>query len=48
MENNTKFDMRACLKDIEQSIGIIYDTLPEKRNFLGFQQDLKMKETVQR
>src|ERR1035437_4504390 len=48
MEYNKQFDSLACLKDIEQSIQEIYEFLPEERNFLVFQKDLKTRKAVER
>ena len=36
------------LEDIERSIEEIFDFLPEKRNFLDFQKDLKTRKAVER
>jgi len=36
------------LSDIERSISEIFDFLPEKRNFLEFQKDLKTRKAVER
>jgi len=36
------------LSDIERSINEIFGFLPEKRNFLEFQKDLKTRKTVER
>ena len=33
MQNDKLFDIKACLKDIEQSITEIYEFLPAKRDF---------------
>ena len=44
MQNDDKkYDIKAYLKDIEQSIIEIYDFLPVKRDFLEFQKDLKTR-----
>lgn len=48
MQDNTQFDIRACLKDIEQSIHEIYEFLPVERNFFAFQKDLKTRKAVER
>lgn len=45
---NDKYDIKACLKDIEQSIIEIYEFLPAKRDFLEFQNDLKTRKAVER
>ena len=44
-ENNS---IKIYLSDIERSIGEIFDFLPEKRNFLEFQKDLKTRKAVER
>lgn len=36
MQENNKYDILACLKDIEQSIIEINEFLPGERNFLAF------------
>jgi uncharacterized protein with HEPN domain len=41
-------DIRIFLADIERSITEIFDFLPEKRNFIEFQQDLKTRKAVER
>ena len=41
-------DIKIFLADIERSIGEIFDFLPEKRNFLDFQKDLKTRKAVER
>jgi uncharacterized protein with HEPN domain len=43
-----EFDIKACLKDIEQAIDEIYEFLPEERNFFAFQKDLKTRKAVER
>ncbi len=49
MQNDDrKYDIKACLKDIEQSIIEIYDFLPTKRDFYEFQKDLKTRKAVER
>ena len=40
MQNEKTYDIKACLKEIEQSIIEIYDFLPAKRDFFEFQKDL--------
>jgi uncharacterized protein with HEPN domain len=40
--------INAWLEDILRSIDEIYDFLPEKRDFLEFQKDLKTKKAVER
>ncbi len=45
---NDKYDIRACLIDIEQSITEIYEFLPAKRDFYEFQKDLKTRKAVER
>jgi hypothetical protein len=46
MQNDKTYDIRACLKDIEQSIIEIYEFLPSKRDFFEFQKDLKNKKLL--
>jgi len=41
-------DIKIFLADIERSIGEIFDFLPEKRNFIEFQKDLKARKAVER
>ena len=41
-------DIKIYLSDIEKSISEIFDFLPEKRNFLEFQKDLKTRKAVER
>jgi len=41
-------DIMIFLEDIERSIEEIFDFLPEKRNFLDFQKDLKTRKAVER
>jgi uncharacterized protein with HEPN domain len=48
MQDNHKYDILACLKDIEQSIIEINQFLPEERNFFAFQKDLKTRKAVER
>ena len=48
MPNEKTYDIKACLKDIEQSILEIYDFLPIKRDFFEFQKDLKTRKAVER
>ena len=48
MQNDKQYDILAYLKDIEQSIIEIYDFLPQERNFLAFQKDLKTRKAVER
>jgi uncharacterized protein with HEPN domain len=43
-----EFDIKACLKDIEQAIVEIYEFLPKERNFFAFQKDLKTRKAVER
>lgn len=40
--------INAWLEDILRSIDEIFEFLPEKRNFLEFQKDLKTKKAVER
>jgi uncharacterized protein with HEPN domain len=48
MQNEKSYDIKIWLKDIEQSIEEIFNFLPEKRNFLDFQKDLKTRKAVER
>ena len=48
MQEKIKYDILACLKDIEQSIIEINEFLPRERNFLSFQKDLKTRKAVER
>jgi uncharacterized protein with HEPN domain len=49
MQNDPqKYDIKACLKDIEQSIHEIYEFLPAKRDFVEFQKDLKTRKAIER
>jgi uncharacterized protein with HEPN domain len=41
-------DIRIFLSDIERSIREIFSFLPEQRNFLEFQKDLKTRKAVER
>jgi len=41
MQEDKQFDIKACLKDIEQSILEINEFLPAERNYFVFQNDLK-------
>ena len=43
-----EFDIKACLKDIEQAIDEIYVFLPKERNFFAFKKDLKTRKAVER
>jgi uncharacterized protein with HEPN domain len=40
--------INAWLEDVLRSIDEIYDFLPEKRDFIEFQKDLKTKKAVER
>ena len=40
-------NIKFFLEDIERSIGEIFDFLPEKRNFLDFQKDLKTRKAIE-
>ena len=44
----TNKDIKVYLSDIEMSISEIFDFLPEKRDFLEFQKDLKTRKAVER
>jgi len=48
MQNDKTYDIKACLKDIEQSIIEIYEFLPAKRDFFEFQKDLKTRKAIER
>jgi len=48
MQNDKLYDIKACLKDIEQSIIEINGFLPKKRDFLKFQKDLKTRKAIER
>ena len=41
-------DIKIYLSDIERSISEIFDFLPEERNFIEFQKDLKTRKAVER
>ncbi len=41
-------EIKVWLEDIEKAISEINDFLPEPRNFLAFQKDLKTKRAVER
>ena len=41
-------DINIFLEDIERSISEIFEFLPEKRNFIEFQKDLKTRKAVER
>jgi len=43
-----EYDIKACLKDIEQAIFEINEFLPKERNFFAFQKDLKTRKAVER
>jgi uncharacterized protein with HEPN domain len=43
-----EYDIKACLKDIEQAILEINEFLPKERNFFVFQKDLKTRKAVER
>lgn len=43
-----EYEIKACLKDIEQAIQEIYEFLPKKRDFLVFQKELKTRKAVER
>ncbi len=48
MQKDKQYDILACLIDIEQSIREINEFLPQERNFITFQKDLKTKKAVER
>ena len=41
-------DIKIFLEDIERSISEIFEFLPEERNFVEFQKDLKTRKAVER
>lgn len=43
-----KLEVKTWLEDINRSIDEIFKFLPEQRNFIEFQQDLKTKKAVER
>jgi len=43
-----KHEIKTWLQDIERSIKEIFEFLPEERNFLIFEKDLKTKKAVER
>jgi uncharacterized protein with HEPN domain len=48
MSNDKTYNIKICLKDIEQAIVEIDDFLPTNRNFFEFQKDLKCRKAVER
>jgi len=48
MQDNNRYEILACLKDIEQSIFEINEFLPGERNFIAFQKDLKTRKAIER
>ena len=48
MQEDKQFDIKACLKDIEQSIMEINEFLPAERNYFVFQNDLKTRKAIER
>ena len=48
MQEDKQFDIKACLKDIEQSILEINDFMPVERNYFAFQNDIKTRKAVER
>jgi uncharacterized protein with HEPN domain len=48
MPNDNLHNIKAWLKDIEQSIHEINEFLPENRDFFDFQKDLKTRKAVER
>jgi uncharacterized protein with HEPN domain len=48
MQEDEHYNILACLKDIEQSIFEIYEFLPNDRDFIAFQKDLKTRKAVER
>ena len=47
MQEDNKI-IKVFLSDIERSISEIFDFLPEKRDFLEFQKDLKTRKAIER
>ena len=43
MQEDKQYDIKASLKDIEQSIQEINEFLPIERNYFAFQNDLKQE-----
>ena len=41
-------DIKIFLEDIERSVREIFEFLPEKRNFIEFQKDLKTRKAIER
>ncbi len=41
-------EIKSWFEDIERSIQEIYDFLPEKRNYIEFESDLKTRKAVER
>jgi uncharacterized protein with HEPN domain len=48
MQDDNKYDILACLKDIEEAISEINEFLPVDRNFFAFQKDVKTRKAVER
>jgi uncharacterized protein with HEPN domain len=43
-----KHEIASCLADIKQAINEINSFLPEKKNFIEFQKDIKTKRAIER
>ena len=43
-----EIEIKAWLKDIEQAINEVLQFLPEKKDFLQFQKDIKTKRAIER
>lgn len=48
MQEDKRFDIKACLTDIEQAIREINEFLPAERNYIAFQGDLKTRKAIER
>lgn len=48
MQEDKRFDIKACLTDIEQAIQEINEFLPVERNYIAFQNDLKTRKAIER
>lgn len=48
MQDNIRHDIKAYLKDIEQSISEINEFLPGERDYFAFQKDLKTRKAIER
>lgn len=48
MQEDKRFDIKACLTDIEQAIQEINEFMPVERNYIAFQNDLKTQKAIER